>query len=236
MSLRKLVPADWQKVLKTELSAESFKDLSKFLSKEWKKETIFPPKEDVFSTFSLTPFEDVEVLILGQDPYHDHGQAHGLAFSVLPGIKIPPSLRNIYKEYESDLGLKAPKSGCLTEWAEQGVMMLNTVLTVRAHNANSHQKKGWEQFTDGVIREISERKKHVVFVLWGNSALKKLALIDEKKHTIITSAHPSPLSAHRGFFESKPFSKINDALKDHNQKPIDWTLKTEPSPQLEFGF
>ncbi len=214
----------WVERLGQEMDKPYFAKLMSFVDGQRAAETIFPPEDEVFTAFNLTPFEDVKVLVLGQDPYHDHNQAHGLSFSVKPGIKIPPSLRNIYKEYEEDTGLKAPSHGYLEDWAKRGVMMLNAVLTVQAHKPNSHKNQGWETFTDAVIRKLSDERQHVVFLLWGGYARKKKKLIDKKKHTIIESAHPSPLSARAGFFGSKPFSKINAALQAHGQDPIDWSL------------
>lgn len=229
MNLKSLIPADWQPVLKEITNTKSFKDLENFLSKEMETEEIFPRAEDIFSAFSYAHFNDVKVVILGQDPYHDDNQAHGLAFSVQPGIKIPPSLRNIFKELSCDLGTTTPDSGFLQKWAEQGILMINAVMTVRAHQANSHKGKGWEEFTDEVIRQVSATDNPVVFVLWGAFAQKKKELIDCDKNFIIESAHPSPLSARRGFFGSKPFSKINKILKETGQKPINWQL---PSSML----
>lgn len=214
----------WVEKLAPELDKPYMLKLLDFVAKERAETEVFPVQSEVFSAFSLTPFDDVKVLILGQDPYHDDGQAHGLSFSVKPGIKIPPSLRNIYKELKSDLGITAPKHGYLASWAEQGVMMLNAVLTVRAHKPNSHKNKGWEQFTDAVIRTLSAERDHLVFVLWGKYAQKKAKLIDKRKHTILQGNHPSPLSARKGFFGSRPFSKINRALSKAKQAEIDWRL------------
>jgi uracil-DNA glycosylase len=213
----------WVEVLADAMDAPSFGQVLDFVEQERQRHTIYPPPQEVFSAFDLTPFEEVKVLVLGQDPYHGAGQAHGLSFSVKPGIKLPPSLKNIYKELESDLGASAPGHGHLVGWARQGVMMLNAVLTVREKKPNSHKNQGWETFTDAVISTLSREKDHVVFLLWGGYAKKKAQLIDHSKHTIITSAHPSPLSARNGFFGSKPFSRINEALRGHQQKEIDWT-------------
>jgi len=212
----------WLPVLQSELDKPYFGDLITFVDSEREKHQIFPPEEEVFTAFSLTSLDTLKVLILGQDPYHDVGQAHGLSFSVKDGIKPPPSLKNMYKELKADVGITPPKHGNLSGWAEQGVMMLNAVLTVRAHTPNSHKNKGWEKFTDAVIRAVSDHCDHVVFVLWGKYAKKKTKLIDAKKHTILATAHPSPLSAKRGFFGSKPYSKINAALTSHGQTPINW--------------
>ena len=184
---------------------------------------MFPPEDDVFSALRLTPFDEVKVVLLGQDPYHDDGQAHGLCFSVRPGVKAPPSLVNIFKELHSDLGCVIPNNGCLTPWAKQGVLLLNAVLTVRAHQANSHKNQGWEQFTDAVIRAVNDRPQPVVFLLWGNYAQKKGILVDANRHRVIKGAHPSPLSASK-FFGSKPFSAVNRALVELGNAPIDWQL------------
>lgn len=215
----------WQTELATEFDKEYFKELMAFVDSERSGHDVFPGEQDVFNALRLTPYPKVKAVILGQDPYHNHDQAHGLAFSVKDGIKHPPSLRNIFKELQSDLEIDTPVSGNLSQWAERGVLLLNTVLTVRAHNANSHQKKGWENFTDAIIQSIGNREQHTVFILWGKPAAKKISLIDETRHTILTAPHPSPLSAHRGFFDSKPFSKTNDALRHSNQAAIDWRLK-----------
>lgn len=214
----------WVDILAAEMDQPYFSSLLAFLDQERAEHTIFPPEDEVFSAFTSSSFDDVKVLILGQDPYHDHDQAHGLSFSVKKGVKIPPSLRNMYKELRSDLGIEPPNHGYLGEWAEQGVMMLNAVLTVRAHKPNSHKNKGWEIFTDAVIRKLSEERDHVVFLLWGNYAKKKKKLINTAKHTVIEGTHPSPLSARNGFFGSKPYSKINAALRKAGQEEIKWTL------------
>ena len=200
----------------------SFENIDTFLKNE--NCIVYPKKKDIFNAFELTKFEDVKVVILGQDPYHDENQAHGLAFSVQYGVKTPPSLKNIYKELNSDLGISTPSHGNLESWAKNGVFLLNTVLTVRAHAAHSHQKIGWEDFTDYVIKTISDEKENIVFILWGKPAQKKVKLIDEKKHLILMSAHPSPLSSYRGFFGSRPFSKTNEYLKQNNIVPINWEL------------
>lgn len=218
------LPATWQNVLGAEFNKPYFRQLQQFLDKERVQHTIFPPTEDVYNALIETPFDQVRVLIVGQDPYHDEGQAHGLCFSVPPGVNPPPSLKNILRELKSDIGGKEPNNGCLAPWAKQGVLLINTVLTVRAHQPGSHQKKGWEQFTDQVIREVSAKSHPVVFVLWGAHALKKLALIDAKRHVIVSSAHPSPLSARSGFLGSRPFSRINSALREKGSTEIDWQL------------
>lgn len=215
---------DWKPLLSDELTKPYFAQLQTFVATAREQGEVFPPEAEVFSAFHLTTPSSIKVLILGQDPYHGDGQAHGLSFSVKPGIKLPPSLRNMYRELEDDLGIPPAKTGFLVPWAQQGVMMLNAVLTVNAHQANSHKGKGWEKFTDAVICQISDRADHIVFVLWGGYARKKTKLIDAEKHTIIESAHPSPLSARHGFFGSKPFSQVNAALVAHGQNAIDWQL------------
>jgi uracil-DNA glycosylase len=216
----------WAQVLGDELRAPYFTKLQAFVAAERAKHDVFPSEADVFAAFRHTPFDQVRVLLLGQDPYHDDGQAHGLCFSVCHGIAIPPSLRNIYKELGTDLGLTTPDHGSLTSWAERGVMMLNAVLTVRAHEPNSHRKKGWETFTDRVIEVLAAREDPLVFMLWGKPAQQKIPLIERHggRHEIILSAHPSPLSAKSGFFGSKPFSKANAALARWDKPPIDWSL------------
>jgi uracil-DNA glycosylase len=233
MKLTDAIPDDWKELLKTELESDWFDELQSFLDEEWQNETVYPPAGKIFDALSLTPLSEVKVLILGQDPYHGEGQAHGLCFSVPDGIKIPPSLRNIYKEMRADLNINTPDSGCLKSWAEQGVLMLNTVLTVRSGEAQSHQKRGWEKFTDAVIKQVSDKAKASVFVLWGGSAQKKVPLIDEKRHQVICGVHPSPLSASRGFLGSRPFSKINDALKSLDREPMIWDSIVS---QAEFNF
>lgn len=212
----------WVEALAPELDQPYFLELLDFVERERAEHPVFPPREQVFSAYSLTPLSNVKVLILGQDPYHDDGQAHGLSFSVGPTVAIPPSLRNIYKELKSDCGIAPPKHGHLVQWAEQGVMLLNAVLTVRAHQPNSHQGRGWERFTDATIAAVSRQREHVVFVLWGKPAQKKKRLIDARKHTILEANHPSPLSARKGFFGSRPFSAANAALREHGQGEIDW--------------
>jgi uracil-DNA glycosylase len=214
----------WRPVLVAETEKPYWKPLQQFVRDERRKYKVFPPDKDVFAALHLTPYEKVSVLILGQDPYHDDGQAQGLCFSVQPGVAIPPSLVNIYKELQTDLGCQIPTHGNLIPWAEQGVLLLNAVLTVRAHQANSHAGKGWEYFTDAVIRAVNAKPDRVVFVLWGAYARKKKGLIDAARHVIIESAHPSPLSAHNGFFGSRPFSKINAALRAAGKPEIDWQI------------
>ena len=216
---------DWKNLLDDEFNKEYYKTLRNFLITEYKTRTIYPDKYDIFNALHFTPYKDIKVVILGQDPYHGPGQAHGLSFSVNPGIKTPPSLLNIYKELNSDLGCYIPNNGYLKKWADQGVLLLNTSLTVRAGEANSHKSIGWEIFTDKIISLVNEKEDPVVFLLWGNNAIKKKDLITNKRHLILTSVHPSPLSASRGFFGSKPFSKINNFLISVNKKAIDWQIE-----------
>lgn len=215
---------NWQPIIEEVASTPTYQKLREFLKEEYSTYTIFPTMENIWTAFQWTDYEDVKVVILGQDPYHGEGQAHGLSFSVQPQVKIPPSLRNIYKELEDDLGISPVNHGYLKSWAEQGVFLLNAVLTVRSGEANSHRGKGWEELTDFAIASLNEREEPIVFILWGASARKKQALIDTDKHYVITSAHPSPLSAHRGFLGSKPFSKTNELLEAFGQEPIDWQL------------
>lgn len=215
----------WKKKLLPEFSKPYMNELRDFLKKQIQaKKTIFPKGTEYFAALNHTPFEKVKVVILGQDPYHGPGQAHGLSFSVRPGVDIPPSLQNIFKELKNDLGIEPAKHGFLNAWADQGVLLLNATLSVEASKAGSHQKKGWEQFTDAIIDHLNREREHIVFVLWGAYAQKKGEFIDTKKHLVIKSPHPSPLSSHRGFFGSKPFSKINKYLEAHGLKPIDWRL------------
>ena len=219
------ITTDWLEILKDEFEKDYYLKLRQFLINEYKTQTIYPPMNEIFSALNYTSYENTKVLILGQDPYHGEGQAHGLSFSVKPGIKTPPSLRNMYKELNSDLGCTIPNHGYLENWAKQGVLMINTALTVRAGLPNSHKGKGWEILTDAIIKKLNERKKPVVFILWGNNAISKEKLITNPHHLIIKSVHPSPLSASRGFFGSKPFSKTNDFLKKTNQEPINWQIE-----------
>jgi uracil-DNA glycosylase len=213
----------WKKVLAPEFEQAYFQELSQFVKKEYQEAKVYPPPKFIFRAFELTPFDQVKVVILGQDPYHGDGQANGLCFAVNPGTQLPPSLQNIYKEIQSDLGRPTSSPhGDLTTWAEQGVLLLNATLTVRAHAAGSHQKQGWEQFTDAIVRTLSEQKEHLVFILWGAYAQKKGQVIDTERHLVIRSAHPSPLSAYNGFFGSRPFSKTNLYLFEHGEEPIDW--------------
>ena len=218
------IPESWHQHLDHEIHKPYFQQLTQFVDNERKTYSVFPPEEDVFSALNLTPYENANVLLLGQDPYHDDNQAHGLCFSVRPGIKPPPSLVNMYKELREDLGLRIPNNGYLVPWAQQGVLMLNAVLTVRAHTPNLHKNQGWEKFTDAVISAVNEKHDPVVFVLWGGYAQKKLNLIDTTRHTVIQSAHPSPLSARNGFFGSRPYSTINAALQAHDKPSIDWQI------------
>jgi uracil-DNA glycosylase len=221
--MRVQLPSDWKTVLAGEMKKPYFQQLKQFVEDERAAHTVFPPENDVFNAFKLTPYERVKVLLLGQDPYHDDGQAHGLCFSVKPGVKPPPSLVNVFKELKSDLGCKMPNNGYLVPWAEQGVMLLNAVLTVRAHQPTSHKNHGWETFTDAVIAALSERSQPVVFLLWGAYAQKKSKLIDTDRHRIVTAAHPSPLSFKK-FLGSKCFSAVNKALEELGEAPIDWQL------------
>ena len=220
----KLEPS-WKAALLSEFSEPYMASLRDFLAKEIKnKKTIYPKANEYFAALNLTPLDQVKVVILGQDPYHGPGQAHGLCFSVRPGVPIPPSLDNIFKELNSDLGISRPEHGCLLTWAQQGVLLLNSSLTVRAGEAGSHQKKGWEEFTDKCIDYLNQQKKNIVFLLWGSFAHHKGELIDEKKHLVLKSPHPSPLSAHRGFLGCRHFSQANSYLEKHNLTPIDWSL------------
>ncbi|WP_315115965.1 uracil-DNA glycosylase [Clostridium intestinale] len=216
---------DWQELLEEELSKEYYLKLRQFLITEYKTTTIYPNMHDIFNALHYTAYKDVKVVILGQDPYHGPNQAHGLSFSVKPGVGIPPSLLNMYKELQTDLGCYIPNNGYLKKWADQGVLLLNASLTVRAHTANSHKGKGWEILTDKIISLLNDRKDPVVFILWGNNAISKEKLITNKYHYIIKSVHPSPLSASRGFLGSKPFSKCNDFLKSISKNPIDWQIE-----------
>ncbi|XRG78319.1 uracil-DNA glycosylase [Rossellomorea sp. GAMAL-10_SWC] len=217
--------SNWREKLKSEFEKPYFKDLLQFLEKEYKEQTIYPAKEHLFQALNECSYEDCKVVIIGQDPYHQPGQAHGLSFSVLPGVKIPPSLRNIYKELNSDLGLEIPTSGYLIKWAKQGILLLNTVLTVREGEPNSHKNKGWELFTNTILSELNKQDRPVIFVLWGKHAQAKEELITSNQHVILKSHHPSPLSASRGFFGSKPFSQINQKLVELQLEPIDWTVE-----------
>ena len=214
----------WKDVLAEEWEKPYFKQLQSFLDEEYTSQTIYPARSEIGSAFKMTAYEDVLVVILGQDPYHGEGQAHGMSFSVKPGVRIPPSLKNMLKELEGDLGCPLPADGYLESWAKQGVLLLNTVLTVRAGVANSHKGMGWETFTDTVIQKLSERTKPIIFVLWGKPAQSKIKRIDTEKHVIIQAPHPSPLSAYRGFLGSKPYSQINAQLAAWDEQPIDFCL------------
>jgi len=225
MSLFQQLPEDWQQALTPFVPVGLFAELEAFLERERLSSTVFPPPEKMFAAFRLTPFQQVKVLLLGQDPYHEPGQACGLAFSVPDGTPHPPSLRNILKEYSSDLQLPPPESPSLEPWARQGVLLLNAVLTVRCGEANSHQNQGWETFTDAVICALSKRKAPLVFLLWGKAAASKKTLIDQSRHAVLESPHPSPLSAYRGFFGSKPFSRTNAELLKRKQTQVNWKLK-----------
>lgn len=215
---------DWKTPLAPELEQQYYQDLRRFLIAEYRTRQIFPDMYDIFNALHYTSLADTKVVILGQDPYHEPGQAHGLSFSVKPGVQPPPSLINIFKELSTDLGCTIPNNGCLKPWAEQGVLLLNTVLTVRAHQANSHKGKGWEIFTDRIISILNEREKPMAFILWGRPARMKKAMITNPNHFVVESPHPSPLSAYAGFFGSRPFSQVNDFLKRTGQTPIDWQL------------
>lgn len=216
---------DWAPALQDEYKKPYYKDLFLKVQEEYSNFQIFPPADDIFNAFHLTPLNKVKVVILGQDPYHNIGQAHGLSFSVKPGIEAPPSLVNIYKELNEDLGCYIPNNGYLVKWAEQGVLLLNTVLTVRAHQANSHRGIGWEDFTNAVIRILNEQDRPIVFLLWGRPAQNKMSMLHNPNHIILTAPHPSPLSAYRGFFGCRHFSKTNEFLVQHGLEPIDWQIE-----------
>ena len=220
-----MIQNDWLEPLKPEFSKPYYAELFKFVKNEYATRQIFPPADDIFNAFHLTPLHEVKVVILGQDPYHNDGQAHGMCFSVKPDVDIPPSLVNIYQELHDDLGCYIPNNGYLTKWAKQGVLMLNTVLTVRAHQANSHRGMGWEQFTDAAIRILNEQDRPLVFILWGSPAQKKAQMLNNPKHLILKAPHPSPLSAYRGFFGSRPFSQTNEFLVKNGLEPIDWQIE-----------
>ncbi len=222
--IKPLIDDSWKEVLTDEFNSEYFQNLKEFLLEEKKQHKVFPPGSQIFSAFNFTPFDKVKVVIIGQDPYHGQGQAHGLCFSVPKGIKIPPSLKNIFKEINQDIGLPISESGNLGNWAKQGILLLNATLTVRANQAGSHQNKGWEIFTDSVIKKLSKRKSGLVFLLWGAFAQAKDGLIDTSKHHILKAAHPSPFSSYRGFFGCRHFSKTNEKLKAQGLKEIDWKV------------
>lgn len=216
------IEPSWKAVLAEEFEKDYFSNLTKFVHEEYRTAQIFPPGRQIFAAFDATPFNDVKVVILGQDPYHDVNQANGLCFSVNNGVAFPPSLLNIFKEIKSDIGTEIPQSGDLSRWARQGVLLLNATLTVRAHMAGSHQGRGWETFTDAVIAHLAREREHLVFLLWGSYAIKKGAFIDRTRHLVLTSPHPSPLSAHRGFFGNHHFSRANEYLTAHGKIPIVW--------------
>ena len=220
-----MIDNDWLQELGAEFRKPYYKTLYEFVKEEYNTAQVFPPADDIFNAFHLTPLHEVKVVILGQDPYHNDGQAHGLCFSVKPDVEIPPSLVNIYQELHDDLGCYIPNNGYLVKWAKQGVLMLNTVLTVRAHQANSHRGMGWEQFTDAAIRVLNEQDRPIVFILWGSPAQKKAQMLNNPKHLILKAPHPSPLSAYRGFFGSRPFSKTNEFLVKNGLEPIDWQIE-----------
>ncbi len=220
-----MIDNDWLEVFGGEFRKSYYKELYEFVKKEYNTTQVFPPADDIFNAFHLTPLNEVKVVIIGQDPYHNVGQAHGLCFSVKPDVEIPPSLVNIYQELHDDLGCYIPNNGYLVKWAKQGVLMLNTVLTVRAHMANSHRGKGWEEFTDAAIRALDTQDRPIVFILWGRPAQMKRSMLHNPNHLILEAPHPSPLSAYRGFFGSKPFSKTNRFLQEHGVEPIDWQIE-----------
>ena len=220
-----MIGNSWDSVLKEEFEKEYFIKLSSFLDEEYEGGPVYPPRDEIFSALKYTAYEDVKIVIIGQDPYHEEGQAHGLCFSVKPGVQTPPSLVNMYKELGTDLGCYTPNNGYLTKWAKQGILLLNAVLTVRTGAANSHRKKGWENFTDAVIKKLNEREKPVIFLLWGNNAKEKLQFITNPKHYVLSAAHPSPLSASRGFMGCRHFSKANTILQNENITPIDWQIE-----------
>ena len=216
------IEESWKKQLQAEFEKDYFIKLTDFVRNEYASTQIYPPGKLIFNAFNLCPFDKAKVVIIGQDPYHGPGQAHGLCFSVNDGVAFPPSLKNIFKEIQDDWGIPVPESGNLTRWANQGVLLLNATLTVRAHQAGSHQKKGWEEFTDAAIRALAEQREHLVFILWGAYAQKKGAFIDRNKHLVLASAHPSPLSAYNGFFGNKHFSRANEYLMAHGETPVSW--------------
>ncbi|MGX7199351.1 uracil-DNA glycosylase [Enterococcus nangangensis] len=226
--MKTILHNSWQEILAPEFSKPYYGQLHQFLKEEYQTQTIYPDMYHIYEALELTPYEKVKVVILGQDPYHGPGQAHGLSFSVNPGVAIPPSLKNIYQELQNDLGITPVSHGYLVAWAKQGVLLLNTVLTVRGGQAYSHRGKGWEQLTDKIIQALNERKTPIVFILWGNGAKEKMKMIDTSRHIVLTSPHPSPLSAHRGFFGSRPFSKTNNALIALGEEPINWQLPADP--------
>lgn len=215
---------DWDEVLKEEIEKPYFQQLMTWLDQEYEEAVVYPPRDLLFQAFRLTPYAEVKAVILGQDPYHGAGQAEGLSFSVMPGVRVPPSLRNIYIELKEDIDVPTPNHGSLVQWGKEGVLLLNTALTVRESKPASHRGKGWEQFTDAVIHALNKRKEPMVFLLWGNHAAEKESFIDQERHLIIRSAHPSPFAARKGFFGSKPFSRTNEFLEQHGEHPIDWHI------------
>ncbi|MCO7175096.1 uracil-DNA glycosylase [Sporolactobacillus kofuensis] len=225
--MKHILHNDWEELLQPEFEKDYYQKLRQFLKEEYSTKTIYPVMYDLFNALNYTPYKKVKVVILGQDPYHEPGQAHGLSFSVMPGVRQPPSLQNIFKELKDDLGCEIPNHGCLIEWARQGVLLLNTVLSVRRGAANSHKGMGWEQFTDAIIQDLNEREQPIVFMLWGRHAQAKEALITNKQHFIIKSSHPSPFSARYGFFGSHPFSRANAYLKQAGEEPINWQVSLE---------
>lgn len=220
-----MIDNDWLPAMGAEFRKPYYKKLYEFVKQEYNTTQIFPPSDDIFNAFHLTPLSEVKVVIIGQDPYHEPGQAHGLCFSVKPGVDIPPSLVNIYKELQDDLGCYIPNNGYLVKWAKQGVLLLNTVLTVRAHRANSHHGQGWEEFTDAAIRALNTQDRPIVFILWGKPAQAKKSMLNNPNHLILEAPHPSPLSAYRGFFGSRPFSRTNAFLREKGVEPIDWQIE-----------
>ncbi len=219
------ISGEWEAALRPEFGKPYYRELFLRIKQEYARYRVYPPADEIFNAFHFTPLQEVKVVILGQDPYHEEGQAHGLCFSVRRGVEIPPSLVNIYQELHDDLGCPIPDHGCLEKWAKQGVMLLNTVLTVRAHQANSHREIGWEEFTDAAIRILAEQARPMVFILWGRPAQRKQGMIRRPDHLVIASPHPSPLSAYRGFFGSRPFSRANAFLQEHGIDPVDWAIE-----------
>ncbi|MDO4938373.1 MAG: uracil-DNA glycosylase [Lachnospiraceae bacterium] len=220
-----MIANDWLVPLETEFRKPYYRELYNFVKDEYSRKVVYPPSDEIFSALHLTPLSEVKVVILGQDPYHNEGQAHGLSFSVRPGQEIPPSLVNIYQELHDDLGCYIPNNGFLESWARQGVLLLNTVLTVRAHSANSHQGRGWEQFTDAIIEAVEQQDRPVVYLLWGKPAQSKIPMITNPEHLVLKAPHPSPLSAYRGFFGCRHFSQANDFLEKNGVKPVDWQIE-----------
>ena len=219
------ITGEWQEALSGEFKKPYYRELYRFLQEEYRTQVVYPRSEDIFNAFHHTPLPKVRVVLLGQDPYHEPGQAHGLSFSVPPGVPKPPSLQNIFQELSDDLHIPVPESGCLIPWAEQGVLLLNSLLTVRAHQAGSHRGKGWEEFTDAAVRVLAEEDRPMVFFLWGSHAREKARVVHDPRHLVIESSHPSPLSAYRGFFGSRPFSQANRYLEENGLTPIDWEIR-----------